>query len=178
MPDQRLASPPAQLAVRPAELCALVERVRTSEVWDELIADVGDERRKHLVARTPAWELWLLGWRQGHSVEFHDHGGSHAALTVLRGSLVEVTLVGDGSTSRILAPGDVHLVGSAAVHDVVNLTPHDAWSLHAYSPRLRAMSFYDPVTHRVERVDAVEPIEPLFDAEAFERWWAPEPADR
>lgn len=172
----RQPTPPPPLAIRPSELCGLVEAWRTSELWDDLIDDVGTERDKHLVARAPDWELWLLGWRQGHSVEFHDHGGSHAAITVLRGSLVEVTLVGRGSASRILAPGDVHLVGAASVHDVVNLRPQDAWSLHAYSPRLRAMSFYDPVTHRVERVESVAPVEPLFEPAVLDR--APTPGPR
>jgi hypothetical protein len=173
MSETRLASPPPPLAIRPGELCALVASLGESDLWDALIEDVGDERGEHLVARTSAWELWLLGWRQGHSVEFHDHGGSHAAISVLRGSLVEVTLVGDGSTSRILAPGETHMVGPAAVHDVVNLTAVDAWSLHAYSPRLRAMTFYDPVTHRAERVKAITPVEPLFEADALGRWWQP-----
>lgn len=175
MPDLTTpsATPPAALAVSPAELCELVAAVAASGVWADLVDEIGEERGKTLLSRTPAWELWLLSWRSGHSVEFHDHGGSHAALTVLTGSLVDVTLTADGLSSRLLTTGDIHQVAPNSVHDVVNLAAADAWSLHAYSPRLRSMTFFDPVTRRPERVVAVQAEEPVLEPGALSRWWHP-----
>ena len=88
------------------------------------------------------------------STELHDHGGSLGALTVVSGALAESRWDGDrlrraGSTqaTRPRFPlGWVHDVVWAP-ETTVTFAAGPTLSVHAYSPPLTAMSYYD-VTER------------------------------
>ncbi len=90
-------------------------------------------------------DVWLISWAPGHATELHDHGGSLGALTVLSGTLHEHRWDGGRLCRRRLESGDqaafplgwVHDVGSAGNSSVETL------SVHAYSPPLTAMSYYE-----------------------------------
>jgi hypothetical protein len=97
----------------------------------------------------------------------HDHGGSSGAFTVLSGTLSEAVyrrahpLRPDAGGTRgesLLPPGEVSTpslvehqrlaatgvgFGARYVHDVRNLSDLPAVSVHAYSPPLTSMNFYD-----------------------------------
>ncbi len=101
-------------------------------------------------------EIWLISWVPGHSTELHDHGGSLGALTVLSGSLNEFRWDGRGLRRRRLDAGDQAGFPLGWVHDVVwapRPVPKPAstdrrplrptLSVHAYSPPLTAMSYYE-----------------------------------
>jgi hypothetical protein len=108
-------------------------------------------------------DIWLISWVPGHPTELHDHGGSLGALTVLSGSLNEFRWDGMSLRYRRLDPGDQAGFPLGWVHDVVwapgplssrpapsraapsRLVP--TLSVHAYSPPLTAMSYYE-VTDR------------------------------
>ncbi len=105
-------------------------------------------------------DIWLISWVPGHSTELHDHGGSLGALTVVSGSLNEFRWDGRSLRRRQLDAGDQAGFPLGWVHDVVwaprpvsgppvtskgPLQP--TLSVHAYSPPLTAMSYYD-VTDR------------------------------
>jgi len=97
-------------------------------------------------------DVWLISWVPGHTTELHDHGGSLGALTVLSGALHEYRWDGDGLRRRRLDAGDQAAFPLGWVHDVVGApiladpaTP--TLSVHAYSPPLTAMSYYE-VTER------------------------------
>ena len=92
---------------------------------------------------TEAYEVWLLGWTSGQSVDLHDHGGANAAFVVLDGELSEITLGFAGTTTRRLAAGAVGTVPAGVIHDVVNVSNENATSLHVYSDPLRTMTFFD-----------------------------------
>ena len=112
-------------------------------------------------------DIWLISWVPGHPTELHDHGGSLGALTVLSGSLNEFRWDGRGLRRRRLDAGDQAGFPLGWVHDVVwapRPVPEPAtpayWpastvkvpvlptlSVHAYSPPLTAMSYYE-VTDR------------------------------
>lgn len=100
-------------------------------------------------------DVWLISWVPGHATELHDHGGSLGALTVLSGSLNEYRWDGRGLRRRRLDAGDQAGFPLGWVHDVVwaprpvqKPTPvQPTLSVHAYSPPLTAMSYYD-VTER------------------------------
>ncbi|WP_319454490.1 MULTISPECIES: cysteine dioxygenase [unclassified Mycobacterium] len=97
-------------------------------------------------------DVWLISWVPDRSTELHDHGGSLGALTVVSGALSETRWDGAALRRRRLAAGDQAAFPLGWVHDV-------AWardsvtvsgptlSVHAYSPPLTAMSYYD-VTER------------------------------
>jgi hypothetical protein len=108
-------------------------------------------------------DVWLISWVPGHPTELHDHGGSLGALTVVSGSLNEFRWDGRGLRRRRLDAGDQAGFPLGWVHDVVwapRPVPDRATaavttafkvqptlSVHAYSPPLTAMSYYE-VTDR------------------------------
>ena len=59
------------------------------------------------------------------------------------------------------------MVPSGTVHDVLNDSPAMATSIHAYSPPLSAMTFYDATATRVLRSERVEPIAPVLDSSSI-----------
>ncbi|XBB65309.1 cysteine dioxygenase family protein [Nocardioides sp. WV_118_6] len=88
---------------------------------------------------TDDYELWLISWPAGAATDWHDHGSSSGAFTVLEGRLTEHTF--DGGLRLVdLGPGDGKAFGAGYAHDVRNATDGPALSLHAYSPRLHTMT--------------------------------------
>ena len=109
-------------------------------------------------------DIWLISWVPDRSTELHDHGGSLGALTVVSGVLRETRWDGEALRRRRLRAGDQAGFPLGWVHDVVwaperDLTapvtlvsdvaglPAPTLSVHAYSPPLTAMSYYE-VTER------------------------------
>lgn len=105
-------------------------------------------------------DIWLISWVPGKATELHDHGGSLGALTVLSGSLNEYRWDGRRLRRRRLDGGDQAGFPLGWVHDVVwaprpieesVVTPvqlparavQPTLSVHAYSPPLTAMSYYE-----------------------------------
>ena len=94
-------------------------------------------------------DIWLISWVPDHSTELHDHGGSLGALTLLSGSLDEFRWDGEALRHRRIDAGDQAAFPLGWVHDV-GWAPTPAaptLSVHAYSPPLTAMSYYE-VTDR------------------------------
>jgi hypothetical protein len=93
-------------------------------------------------------DVWLISWVPERSTQLHDHGGSLGALTVVSGALAETRWDGEGLRKRQLEAGDQAAFPLGWVHDVV-WTPETipvlgpTLSVHAYSPPLTAMSYYD-----------------------------------
>jgi hypothetical protein len=82
----------------------------------------------------------------------HDHGGSLGALTLLSGSLDEFRWDGERLRRRRLEAGDQAGFPLGWVHDVLWAPTADAaaievqgptLSVHAYSPPLTVMSYYE-----------------------------------
>ena len=116
----------------------------------------GEELRSGLrLARTDEYEVWLLCWPPGARVTPHDHGPSAGAFVVLSGRLTEVRWQAGGRSEITLEPGDLVHVAPGVVHDVVaDAAP--AYSIHAYSPPLTTMSFYDGDGRAVVRTEVVD----------------------
>jgi hypothetical protein len=139
-------------------------------ITDESADDVLSGRFDHLLPPGDRWptanrwgarlrsdedvDVWLISWVPGKSTELHDHAGSLGALTVLSGALSEFRWAGDQLIQRTLQAGDQASFPIGWVHDVA-WTPAPepvpiagpTLSVHAYSPPLTAMSYYD-VTDR------------------------------
>lgn len=105
-------------------------------------------------------DVWLISWVPGHATELHDHGGSLGALTVVSGSLNEFRWDGSKLRRRRLDAGDQAGFPLGWVHDVVwaprpvprplsgsapmiGAPAAPTLSVHAYSPPLSAMSYYE-----------------------------------
>jgi predicted metal-dependent enzyme (double-stranded beta helix superfamily) len=115
----------------------LLPRMRepTRRVWD-------------LVAVSEAFEAWVIGWPPGGAIELHDHGGSSGAVVVVDGELVEMAVRDDQegalAVSRTVLPASASVsFGTAHVHEIVNLGPGPAMSVHVYAPRLTGMTYYE-----------------------------------
>jgi hypothetical protein len=107
-----------------------------------------DERWHQRIYRDPRIDIWLISWLPTQGTQLHDHGGSSGAFTVLSGTLTESVPCGyaDG---RVQIRDDERAAGAAVtfgkhyIHDVHNAGSEAAISVHAYSPPLSAMTFYD-----------------------------------
>jgi Cysteine dioxygenase type I len=102
------------------------------------------ERRCELLDRTTDFEVWLIHWPTDGGLVLHDHGGSSGAFHVLWGALDETS-----TTRRRHSLHEDRLVRSEGkafgpdyVHSVVNSQQTVATSIHAYSPPLTSMNFY------------------------------------
>ena len=112
-------------------------------------------------------DVWLISWTEDQGTELHDHGGSAGAYTVVEGQLTEVAWSGraEGAAAGRLvdvvrASGETVVFGSRYVHDVRNLHPETAVSVHAYSPPLSLMHFYDVESGRLVQRTAAWTDEP------------------
>jgi hypothetical protein len=130
-----------------AELLAIAEGLAVSahgwpgmkrpsrRIWDIMVA-------------SDAFEAWVIAWPPGGAIEVHDHGGSSGAVVVASGELMETTVTErpDGpvtTETTVLPEGASTTFETPHIHDLVNLGPVPAISVHAYAPRLTAMTHYD-----------------------------------
>ncbi len=98
-------------------------------------------------------DVWLISWVPERSTALHDHAGSLGALTVVDGALSERSWDGTALRERRIDAGGQAAFDRGWVHDVTRHPgAHDAasgeaaaptLSVHAYSPPLTAMSFYE-----------------------------------
>lgn len=120
-------------------------------------------------------DVWLISWVPGQPTELHDHGGSLGALTVISGSLNEYRWDGRALRRRRLDAGDQAGFPLGWVHDVVwaprpvsvpvtrpaaasagSGPVRPTLSVHAYSPPLTAMSYYDITDRKTLRRNRTE----------------------
>ncbi|MBH0781284.1 cysteine dioxygenase [Nocardia bovistercoris] len=166
-PLDRAVAPALPTRLRPADLLRLT---------DEGAEDVLAGRYDHLLPAGGVWpaeerwatrlltddevDVWLISWTPDKSTELHDHAGSLGALTVLSGALSEFRWNGTELRARTLVAGDQASFPIGWVHDVmrapsaadfgsaVSTGPLDpTLSVHAYSPPLTAMSYYEVTGH-------------------------------
>jgi hypothetical protein len=97
--------------------------------------------------RDPRIDIWLISWLPTQGTQLHDHGGSSGAFTVVTGQLSEAVYRRNPATGSLTeyerADGASIGFGPRYVHDVRNLSDRPAVSVHAYSPPLSTMNFYD-----------------------------------
>ncbi|NUP28204.1 MAG: cysteine dioxygenase [Nocardia sp.] len=166
IPDRPIA-PALPTRLRPADLLRL-----TDETGEDVLAG----RYDHLLPADGSWpavdrwatrlvsddevDVWLISWTPDKSTKLHDHAGSLGALTVLSGALAEYRWNGTELRHRVLSAGDQAAFPIGWVHDVVRAPDRIAvsgspavgpldptLSVHAYSPPLTAMSYYEVTGH-------------------------------
>ncbi len=133
--------------LRPAETAALVAALAAdTSLWASLVRHDPVTRWHTRLVWTPFAEVYLLGWTADQDTRMHDHGGSVGAFTVTEGRLVEDR----GRPRSATIDRCEHLTGAVVpfdarhVHNLGNAGPHPATSIHAYSPPLPFMRFYEP----------------------------------
>jgi mannose-6-phosphate isomerase-like protein (cupin superfamily) len=129
------------------ELLAIAEGLAVSaQGWPGM--DRPSRRVWDVMVASDTFEAWVIAWPRGGAIELHDHGGSSGALVVASGELVETTVTeranGRAETETTVLPvGTSTTFEAPHVHDLVNLGAVPAISVHAYAPRLTAMTYYD-----------------------------------
>jgi len=89
------------------------------------------------LALTEEVELWMLSWLPGQGTAPHDHGGAAGGFSVLLGELAETFRYPTGPIrSQLHITGSSLGFGAGRAHQVQNLGPGKAASVHAYSPPL------------------------------------------
>ena len=157
------AAPPALTSRGLSTLAFTV--ARDPSLWEPLV-EFRTEQRYWARLATPEpfagrADLWLLTWLPGQETAPHDHGQSAAAFRVVQGTLTEYRWALDGTSRRAaFGAGQAQEVPVGAVHDVVNLGPEPAVSIHAYSPRLTAMKYYAVVDGALQPQRIVETDNP------------------
>jgi hypothetical protein len=112
-----------------------------------------DQRVYDRLLRCDDYDVWVIHWGPHSGIDAHDHAGSAGALHVVRGELVEhhhdphVMPV----VRRRLRVHRSRTFPVGHVHEVHNVGPRVATSIHVYSPPLTDMTFYrepPPLTER------------------------------
>jgi hypothetical protein len=128
------------------ELAALIREIAADDAsWQPLVQFGTAERWWTRLRSDDVVDVWLLTWLRGSGTDLHDHGGSRAAFTVVEGMLNEIRAYprGDATTISTVRPGGIREVAADVIHDVQNPSSLAAVSIHAYSPPLQSMTFYE-----------------------------------
>lgn len=148
--SRRAARADAVRYFSPTELADLV-RFYADEVasgqypWVQFDAE---ERWHQRLYRDRRVDIWLISWLPDQGTRLHDHGGSAGAFAVLTGMLTESVPSGyQDARMRVRdtdrPAGSTVRFGRHYIHDVRNLAQRPAVSVHAYSPPLTSMTYYD-----------------------------------
>lgn len=120
-----------------------------TDLWEPLVDYDPVSRYYARLASEPDFEAWLLTWLPGQGTDWHDHGGSAGAFTVVRGQLTEHHAIVSQDTApriepdpRLLAEGSLRAFGTKHIHRVTNTQLEPAASVHVYSPALVEMTTY------------------------------------
>ncbi len=114
------------------------------DLWADLVVHDPDVRWYLPLHRSNSCDVWLLAWERGQDTDWHDHGGSSGSFAVADGCLVEQYRAASGRrfSRRQLAAGQAVAFGPGHVHNVAHGGGGSATSIHAYSPPLLAMTYY------------------------------------
>ena len=145
MPNLTLLAPvPARSRLPLAVLADIAEGLAASQpALPARLVHPAQGRGSVRLLTTDAYDAWLLTWPPGSNVDPHDHGDSLGAFAVVSGELEEIRWRGRHRRVRRLRAGDAATVPAGVVHDVVGVGSTLSVSVHAYSPPLREMRFYD-----------------------------------
>ena len=123
-----------------------------------------DQRWHQRIYRDGRLDVWLISWLPAQGTQLHDHGGSSGAFTVLSGTLNEAVVGGGRLHEHERDAGESVGFGAHYVHDVRNLSAAPAVSVHAYSPPLTTMTFYDLADGRLDPLASLvtDDPEPAF----------------
>ena len=126
----------------PAQLLRTARLFASDPELPSLVDHQPGERRWVELDSSPYLQIWLLSWPVGTDTGWHDHGESAGAFLTVRGTLGEQTLPGHRRVDRTLAAGEGRPFGPRHIHNVANVGPDTALSVHLYTPRLSSSTRY------------------------------------
>jgi len=144
---ERLAPEPSSALIRsgavpktPEELANIVSLFASSDGWLDRVHLRAEHRWYERLYQGPDHDIWVISWMPGQSTGFHDHGESSGAFVVATGILEEHR---PGEQPLVIPPGKSRAFGPDYAHDVRNVSPAPAVSIHAYSPPLTDANEYE-----------------------------------
>jgi hypothetical protein len=143
----QLELPRARLSLDELELVVYNVAAHPS-LFEAHVVDDPAHRWCTLLHATDNFDVRVLSWGRNEPSDWHDHAGSSGAFAVSSGTLLERYRRDDATSiaTRRLAAGRVGSFGASHVH-VVNDATTTTVSVHAYSPPLRGLTFYDRTLH-------------------------------
>ena len=143
----------------PAELADIVSHFVASPGWIDRVRLNAEQRWYERLYHGPDYDIWVISWMPGQSTGFHDHAESAGAFIVATGVLEEHR---PGEQPLAILPHQPRAFGTDYAHDVRNVSPAPAVSIHAYSPPLTDMNEYEldgneliprePASERVQKL--------------------------
>ena len=135
-----------QARLSPRQLGLLTGAVAAKRrLWQDLVVASAAQRWYMPLHRSETCDVWLLAWQPGQDTDWHDHGGSSGSFCVADGVLLEQLRTGGGHRvrTRRLSASERIFFGPAHVHNVSHSGSAQAVSVHAYSPPLVTMTYYE-----------------------------------
>jgi quercetin dioxygenase-like cupin family protein len=141
----------------PAQLLRTARLFASDPELPDLVDHQSGERRWVELDSSPYLQIWLHSWPAGSETGWHDHGKSAGAVLTVSGTLREQTSHGHRRTERSLTAGEGRSFGPNHLHQVANVGPEAALSVHLYTPRVTTITRYDvtPGGLQVQGVDRV-----------------------
>jgi len=165
----------------PRQLGAVTSAVAANrQLWEDLVVENAEQRWYLPLHLSPTCDVWLLAWQPSQDTDWHDHGGSSGSFCVAHGSLLEQLRTGGGGhgvRTRRLNTAEGAYFGPAHVHNVTHWGQTPAVSLHAYSPPLVAMTYYDLTPSGLVASETVEVASPEGPRRERHRQWVPSGVD-
>ena len=120
---------------------------RERRIWGQLVRHDPGERIFVELYRDIHVDIWLICWLNHQETGFHDHDLSAGAVYVADGELAEDRLIfGENGIRHVSRPrpaGTVFDFDAARIHCMRHPGGVPAVSIHAYSPALWRMGYYD-----------------------------------
>lgn len=150
-------------APRDRVLAALLQDVVTRVAadrtcWEPLVAAAPRGVAWARVAVPEDVEVFVVTWPTFTETALHSHDGAASAFVTVRGVVTEVRPDDRGRLlPRKFAPGLVGTLGGEDVHELQNEHADLAVSVHAFTPRLRSVTYWERVADGLAPV-RTEPV--------------------
>lgn len=134
---------------RPEMAALLVLLAARRDLWGELVRHDPETRYFDHLYRDVNLDIWLICWLEAQDTGYHDHDLSSGAVCVVEGTLHEDYFYRDADgwievRTRERRAGDVFHFDASSIHGLRHAGGPPATSLHAYSPALWRMGYYEP----------------------------------
>jgi mannose-6-phosphate isomerase-like protein (cupin superfamily) len=103
-----------------------------------------DEPRSLRLIATAAYDVWLVTWPPGSSMEAHHHGDSVGVMRVVSGRLVEQV----GREVRSVSRDRSVVTDPHCTHRLWNPWTDECTTVHVYSPPLVTMTYWSTLVAR------------------------------
>ena len=119
------------------------------EYWRHLVRHDPETRYYTHLYRDVNLDIWLICWLDAQDTGYHDHDLSSGAVHVVEGTLCEDYFYRDEHgwievRTRERRAGEAFHFDGSSIHGMRHAGGPPAVSLHAYSPALWRMGYYEP----------------------------------